>query len=79
MADTDVTPGHDDLPGVRGEPEPDWVEGIRRGRAERARRLKALLGPPSQAEVPGPDADPVQDAPLAGSPEPPSLAPEPRA
>ena len=45
MADTEGSRGEGDLPGVRGEPEPDWVDGIRRGREERAERLKSLLGP----------------------------------
>ena len=27
-----------------GEPEPEWAEGIRRGRRERAERLRGLLG-----------------------------------
>ena len=31
------------LPDVRGEPEPEWVEEIRRGRRQRAERLKAEL------------------------------------
>ena len=31
------------LSDVRGEPEPDWVEEIRRGRRQRAERLKAEL------------------------------------
>jgi hypothetical protein len=33
------------VPDPRSEPEPDWVEGIRRGRRERAERLKKLLHP----------------------------------
>ena len=39
-------PNADDesLPDVRGEPEPPWVEEIRRGRRRRAERLKAELG-----------------------------------
>jgi hypothetical protein len=40
-----------------GEPEPDWAEGIRRGRRERAERLRRLLGDdrgnPDVLEVPG--------------------------
>jgi hypothetical protein len=31
------------VPDPRTEPEPEWVEGIRRRRAERAERLKRLL------------------------------------
>ena len=31
------------LSDVRGEPEPEWVEEIRRGRRQRAERLKAEL------------------------------------
>jgi hypothetical protein len=31
-----------------GEPEPDWAEGIRRGRRDRAARLRRLLGDPTQ-------------------------------
>ena len=45
-------PNADDesLSDVRGEPEPGWVEEIRRGRRQRAERLKAELAglqPPS--------------------------------
>jgi len=29
---------------VADEPEPDWAEAIRRGRKERAERLRRLLG-----------------------------------
>ena len=38
-------PNADDesLSDVRGEPEPGWVEEIRRGRRQRAERLKAEL------------------------------------
>jgi hypothetical protein len=52
-------PNADDesLSDVRGEPEPGWVEEIRRGRRQRAERLKAELAglqPPSddRAEPP---------------------------
>lgn len=31
-----------------GEPEPDWAERIRRGRRERAERLRRLLGAPEE-------------------------------
>ena len=35
------------------EPEPDWAERIRRGRRERAERLRDLLGPSEEPdEVP---------------------------
>ena len=44
MADTDGSRDGGDLPDLRSEPEPDWVEDIRRGREERAKRLKSLLG-----------------------------------
>ncbi len=73
--------GDDGLPGVRREPEPDWVEGIRRGREERARRLRTLLGPPEHpAELEAPPAkgpppaeeDPATEHPAAEHPDPPS-------
>ncbi len=32
------------------EPEPDWAERIRRGRRERAERLRELLGPQDDLE-----------------------------
>jgi hypothetical protein len=41
--DRDAPNGADDLPDVREEPEPGWVEEIRRGRRQRAERLKAEL------------------------------------
>ncbi len=55
MADTDGSHGDEDLPDVRGEPEPDWVERIRRGSEERAERLRSLLGsgPPTREAVEG--------------------------
>ena len=52
--------GGDGLPDVRGEPEPGWVEEIRRGREERARRLKALLGSPGDRMGPDPDPPPAE-------------------
>ena len=79
MADTEGPTGEGDLPDVRGEPEPDWVEGIRRGREERAERLRSLLGqaPPERAEG---DTPPVEDQPASdGEPEPPAGVPEPPA
>jgi hypothetical protein len=30
------------------EPEPEWAEGIRRGRRERAERLRRVLGEPEE-------------------------------
>ena len=79
MADTEGSRGEGDLPDVRAEPEPDWVEGIRRGREERAERLRSLLGqaPPEAAEG---DAPPVEDQPASdGESEPPAGAHEPPA
>ncbi|MGA9161210.1 MAG: hypothetical protein WB297_10170 [Actinomycetota bacterium] len=52
--------GGDGLPDVRGEPEPGWVEEIRRGREERARRLRALLGPPEDPMGLDPDPPPAE-------------------
>ena len=79
MADTEGSRGEGDLPDVRGEPEPDWVEGIRRGREERAQRLRSLLGQAPGDAAEG-DASPVEDqAASAGEPEPPAGAPEPPA
>ena len=72
MADTEGPPGEGDLPDVRGEPEPDWVEGIRRGREERAERLRSLLGQ-APREVAERDTAPVEDQPAShGEPEPPA-------
>ena len=79
MADTEGSRGEGDLPDVRAEPEPDWVEGIRRGREERAERLRSLLGgaPAEAAEGVTP---PVEDQPASdGEPEPPAGVPEPPA
>lgn len=79
MADTEGPPGEGDLPDVRGEPEPDWVEGIRRRREERAERLRSLLGqaPPEAAEG---DTPPVENQPASDTePEPPASVPEPPA
>ena len=79
MADTEVPPGEGDLPDVRGEPEPDWVEGIRRGREERAERLRSLLGQ-ARREVAERDTAPVEDQPASDTePEPPASVPEPPA
>jgi len=50
MADTEGSRDEGDLPDLRGEPEPDWVEDIRRGREERAERLRSLLGQAPPAE-----------------------------
>jgi hypothetical protein len=79
MADTEGSRGEGDLPDVRGEPEPDWVEGIRRGREERAERLRSLLGqaPPGDAA----EGEPPLEDQLANAkePEPPAGAPEPPA
>ena len=79
MADTEGPPGEGDLPDVRGEPEPDWVEGIRRGREERAERLRSLLGQAPSEAAEG-DAPPGEDQPASdGEPEPPAGASEPPA
>ena len=79
MADTEGPTGEGDLPDVRGEPEPDWVEGIRRGREERAERLRSLLGqsPPEAAEGDAPRVE--GQPPSGGESEPPAGAPEPPA
>jgi hypothetical protein len=78
MAGTEGPPGEGDLPDVRGEPEPDWVEGIRRGREERAERLRSLLGqaPPEAAEGDTPVEDQLASD---GESEPPAGVPEPAA
>ena len=80
MADTQGSRGEGDLPDLRGEPEPDWVEGIRRGREERAERLKSLLGQASPADAPEREPPPVEDQPAsAGEPVPPARTLEPPA
>jgi hypothetical protein len=79
MADTEGPRGEGDLPDVRGEPEPDWVEGIRRGREERAERLRSLLGQAPREAAEG-DTPPVEDQPASDTePEPPASVPEPPA
>jgi hypothetical protein len=78
MADGDGSRGPEDLPDVRGEPEPDWVEGIRRGREERAERLRSLLGRPPIGDEVDAAQDPARDA-TAGAPDPPPGTPEPPA
>jgi hypothetical protein len=78
MADGDGSRGHEDLPDVRGEPEPDWVEGIRRGREERAERLRSLLGGPPIGDAVDGDQDPVRDQ-TADAQDPPPGTPDPLA
>ena len=80
MADGDGSRGHEDLPDVRGEPEPDWVQAIRRGREERAKRLRSLLGGPPIGDAVEGAQEPVGDA-TAGEPPPgaPAGTPEPPA
>ena len=79
MADTEGPPGKGDLPDVRGEPEPDWVEGIRRGREERAERLRSLLGQAPREAAEG-DTAPVENQPASDTePEPLASVPEPPA
>ena len=79
MAGTEGPPGEGDLPDVRGEPEPDWVEGIRRGREERAERLSSLLGQAPREAAEG-DTPPVENQPASDTePEPPASVPEPPA
>ena len=51
MAHTEGPGDQGDLPDLRGEPEPHWVEDIRRGREERAKRLKSLLGQAPPADT----------------------------
>jgi hypothetical protein len=78
--DTQGSHGEGDLPDLRGEPEPDWVEGIRRGREERAERLRSLLGQAPPADAPEGEPPPVEDKPAsADEPVPPARAPEPPA
>ena len=71
MADGDGSRDDDDLPDARAEPEPDWVDGIRRAREERAKRLRSLLGK-------APSSEPQAEDPPAGA-EPPPGTPEPTA
>ncbi len=80
MTDTEGSRGEGDLPDLRGEPEPGWVEDIRRGREERAQRLKSLLGQVPPGGAPEDEPPPVEDQlASAGEPEPPARAPEPPA
>ena len=80
MADGDGSRVHEDLPDVRGEPEPDWVEGIRRGREERVQHLKSLLGPAPPGDAAQGEPTPVGDQPASDvEPEPPAGASEPPA
>jgi hypothetical protein len=69
MADGDGSRDHEALPDVRGEPEPDWVQAIRRGREERAKRLRSLLGGPPIGDAVEGAQEPVGDA-TAGEPPP---------
>jgi len=69
MADGDGSRDHEALPDVRGEPEPDWVRAIRRGREERAKRLRSLLGGPPLGDAVEGAREPVGDA-TAGEPPP---------
>ena len=80
MADGDGSRDHEALPDVRGEPEPDWVKAIRRGREERAKRLRSLLGGPPIGDAVEGAQEPVGDA-TAGEPPPgaPAGTPEPPA
>ena len=80
MADGDGSRDHEALPDVRGEPEPDWVQAIRRGREERAKRLRSLLGGPPIGDAVEGAPEPVGDA-TAGEPPPgaPAGTPEPPA
>lgn len=80
MVDSQGSHGEGDLPDLRGEPEPDWVEGIRRGREERAQRLKSLLGQAPPTDAPEGEPPPIegQDT-SAGEPEQPAGAPDPPA
>ena len=80
MADGDGFRDHEALPDLRGEPEPDWVQAIRRGREERAKRLRSLLGGPPIGDAVEGAQEPVGDA-TAGEPPPgaPASTPEPPA
>jgi hypothetical protein len=80
MVDTEGSGGEGDLPDLREEPEPDWVEGIRRGREERAERLKSLLGEAPPGDAAEGEPPPLEDRLAgAGEPGPPADAPEPPA
>ena len=39
---------------TKHEPEPDWAEGIRRGRRDHAERLRRLLSPDETEDPPPP-------------------------
>lgn len=80
MVDSQGSHGEGDLPDLCGEPEPDWVEDIRRGREERAQRLKSLLGQAPPTDAPEGERSPIegQDT-SAGEPEQPAGAPDPAA
>ena len=80
MADGDGSRDREALPDVRGEPEPDWVQAIRRGREERAKRLRSLFGGPPIGDAVDGAQEPVVDA-TAGEPPPgaPAGTPEPPA
>ena len=80
MADSEGSRGKGDLPDVRGEPEPDWVEDIRRGREERAKRLKSLLGKAPPGDAARGEPAPVEDqAASVVETEPPADTPKPPA
>jgi hypothetical protein len=80
MAVTEGSRDEGDLRDVRGEPEPDWVNDIRRGREERAERLKSLLGKAPSGDAAQGEPLPVEDQPTgawekepaAGASEPPA-------
>ena len=80
MEDGEGSRDHEALPDLRGEPEPDWVQAIRRGREERAKRLRSLLGGPPIGDAVEGAQEPVGDATAgepprgapAGTPEPPA-------
>ena len=74
MANGDGSRDDDDLPDARAEPEPDWVDGIRRAREERAKRLRSLLGRPPIGDGVHGAQDPVRDE-TAGASDPPPATP----